>query len=154
MLTDKIIFALTLLLAAVYFYATSQIPSLEIGDPLGPKAFPRMLGIGLLITAGILLMEILQARKAPPPETPAEPVEQPQWLLLAGVVFWIALYFGVFTTLGFVISTTVFLLGMTAYFNRGRWTMNVLTSVLFSAGSYFMFTKLLGVSLAQGLLPF
>jgi hypothetical protein len=32
--------------------------------------------------------------------------------------------------------------------------MNVLTSVLFSAGSYFMFTTLLGVSLAQGVLPF
>ena len=74
MLTDKIIFAVTLVLAAVYFYATSQIPSLEIGDPLGPKAFPRMLGIGLLITAAVVLMEILRARKATPAiseETPA-----------------------------------------------------------------------------------
>ena len=40
-------------------------------------------------------------------------------------------------------------LGMTAWFNRGRWKMNVLTSVLFSVGSYFMFTKLLGVTLAR-----
>ena len=70
MLTDKVIFVATLILAAVYFYATSQIPSLEIGDPLGPKAFPRLLGIGLLITAGILLMEILRARKAPPEADP------------------------------------------------------------------------------------
>ncbi len=154
MLTDKIIFAVMLLLAAVYFYATAQIPSLEIGDPLGPKAFPRLLGIGLLIAAGVLLMEILRARKAPPPETPAEPVAPPQWQLLSGVVVWTALYLGVFTTLGFILSTTAFLLGMTAYFNRGRWTMNVLTSVLFSACSYFMFTKLLGVTLAQGVLPF
>ena len=67
---------------------------------------------------------------------------------------WIAAYFTVFTTLGFVISTTLFLLGMTAWFNRGRWMMNILTSVLFSAGSYLMFTKLLGVTLAQGVLPF
>ena len=43
---------------------------------------------------------------------------------------------------------------MTAWFNRGRWMMNILTSVLFSAGSYLMFTKLLGVTLAQGVLPF
>ena len=128
LLTDKVIFAVTLVLAALYFYATSQIPSLEIGDPLGPKAFPRLLGIGLLITAGVLLM--------------------------GAVAAWIAAYFAVFTTLGFIISTTLFLLGMTAWFNRGRWTMNILTSVLFSAGSYLMFTKLLGVTLAQGLLPF
>ena len=154
MLTDKIIFAVTLVLAAVYFYATSQIPSLEIGDPLGPKAFPRMLGIGLLITAAVLLMEILRARKATPTESEDTPAEPPHWPLLAAVAVWIAAYFPVFTTLGFVISTTLFLLGMTAWFNRGRWMMNILTSVLFSAGSYLMFTKLLGVTLAQGVLPF
>jgi putative tricarboxylic transport membrane protein len=154
LLTDKVIFAATLVLAAVYFYATSQIPSLEIGDPLGPKAFPRLLGIGLLITAGVLLMEILRARKAPPPATGEAAEEPPHWPLLAGVVAWTAAYFAVFTTLGFIVSTTLYLLGMTAWFNRGRWTMNILTSVLFSAGSYFMFTKLLGVTLAQGVLPF
>ncbi len=154
MLTDKIIFAATLVLAAVYFYATSKIPSLEIGDPLGPKAFPRLLGIGLLLAAGVLLFEILRARKAPPAAT-AEPAEDPpHWPLLAGVVAWTAAYFAVFTTLGFVLSTTIYLIGMTAYFNRGRWLMNILTSVLFSAGSYLMFTKLLGVTLAQGVLPF
>jgi len=31
---------------------------------------------------------------------------------------------------------------------------NVLTSVLFSFISYFMFTSLLGVTLARGMLPF
>jgi putative tricarboxylic transport membrane protein len=154
LLTDKIIFAVTLVLAAVYFYATSQIPSLEIGDPLGPKAFPRMLGIGLLITAAVLLMEILRARKATPAVSEETPAEPPHWPLLAAVAVWITAYFTVFTTLGFVISTTLFLLGMTAWFNRGRWMMNILTSVLFSAGSYLMFTKLLGVTLAQGVLPF
>ena len=155
MLTDKVIFVATLILAAVYFYATSQIPSLEIGDPLGPKAFPRLLGIGLLITAGILLMEILRARKTPPAADPnAVEEEPPHWPLLAGVVAWTGAYFAVFTMLGFMISTSIFLLGMTAWFNRGRWKMNVLTSVLFSVGSYFMFTKLLGVTLAQGMLPF
>ena len=32
MTTDRIIGVLTLLLAAVYLYATAQIPTLEIGD--------------------------------------------------------------------------------------------------------------------------
>jgi putative tricarboxylic transport membrane protein len=108
----------------------------------------------LLITAGVLLMEILRAGKAKPAASEETPAEPPHWPLLAAVAGWIATYFAVFTTLGFIISTTLFLLGMTAWFNRGRWTMNILTSVLFSAGSYVMFTKLLGVTLAQGLLPF
>ena len=155
MLTDKIIFAVTLVLAAVYFYATAQIPSLEIGDPLGPKAFPRLLGIGLLIAAGILLLEILRARKTPPvAEAGDEEKVPPHWLLLGGVVVWTAAYFAVFTTLGFMLSTAAYLIGMTAWFNRGRWTTNILTSVLFAVISYLMFTKLLGVNLARGFLPF
>jgi putative tricarboxylic transport membrane protein len=154
-LTDKIIFVATLVLAAVYFYATSQIPSLEIGDPLGPKAFPRLLGIGLLITAGILFFEIVRAGKTPADVDPdAPPAEPTHWPLLIGVVVWTSIYFAVFTTLGFVVSTSLYLLGMTFWFHRGHWKMNALTSVLFSIGSYYMFSRLLGVSLAQGLLPF
>ena len=34
MLADRVIFVCIIVLAAVYFYATAQIPTLEIGDPL------------------------------------------------------------------------------------------------------------------------
>ena len=70
-MADRVIFVCTLILAGVYFYATEQLPSLEIGDPLGPKAFPRLLGIGLVITAIVLLLEILRARKTTPATAPA-----------------------------------------------------------------------------------
>lgn len=155
MLTDKIIFAVVVVLAGVYFYATAQIPSLEIGDPLGPKAFPRLLGIGLLIAAFLLLGEILRAGKQRQGDgAAAEPAAAPHWGVLAGSAAWTAVYFASFTTLGYMISTALFLVGMMAWFNRGRWRVNIATSVLFSVISYFMFTKLLGVGLAQGFLPF
>ena len=67
MSVDRVIFVCILVLTAVYFYATAQIPTLEIGDPLGPKAFPRLLGIGLLITAGLLFFEMRTAAKRPQP---------------------------------------------------------------------------------------
>lgn len=154
MLTDRIIFALIIVLAAVYFYATAQIPTLEIGDPLGPKAFPRLLGIGLLITAALLFMEIWRARKAPPQQAePTPAADRPHWMLLGAIVIWTGIYMTVFEPLGFVIATSAYLLGLTAYFNRGKWVPNVLTSVLFSVGSYLMF-KYLGVQLPQGVLPF
>ena len=75
MLADRIIFVCIIVLAAGYFYATSEIPSLEIGDPLGPKAFPRLLGIALLLTAGLLFLEMMRARAsrvAPEEEAPKE----------------------------------------------------------------------------------
>jgi len=155
MMADRVIFVCTLVLAAVYFYATAQIPSLEIGDPLGPKAFPRLLGIGLLITAGMLFMEMRRARKTGIPGNERTPSGERRHLaVIAAVAVWTGLYFAVFERLGYAIATAIYLLALMAYFNRGKWMANVLTSVLFSFISYFMFTSLLGVTLARGMLPF
>ncbi len=152
-MTDRIIFVCTLLLAGVYFWATAQIPSLELGDPLGPKAFPRLLGIGLLVSAAMLLMEILRDRKKPKAaDAPAWRWERHDWVVVILSV-WTALYILAFEPLGYMLSTTIYLLALTWYFNRGRHLMNVLTCVLFSVISYFAFTQLLGVNLARGILP-
>ena len=154
-MADRVIFACTLVLAGVYFYATEKLPSLEIGDPLGPKAFPRLLGVGLVITAIILFFEILRARKTVPAvsNSPA-PTGPGTYHIVAGVTLWTFLYFLIFETLGYIIATSIYLLALMAFFHRGKWISNVLTSVLFCVGSYVMFVKLLGVNLARGILPF
>lgn len=155
-MTDRIIFVCILLLAGVYFYATEKLPSLEIGDPLGPKAFPRLLGIALVFTGVILLMEMIRGRKpAPASDVPSRgPADRGSVLIVGGVSVWTFLYFLVFEPLGYIIATTIFLTALTSYFNKGKWKANVLTSVLFSFGSYVMFVKVLGVNLARGILPF
>ncbi len=152
-MTDRIILVCTVLLAALYFYATAQIPTLEIGDPLGPKAFPRLLGIGLLITAAILFFEIRGQAKEPRVETAQAAAGDYRHLwVIGGVTIWTGLYFAVFEPLGYVIATAVYLLGLTFYFHRGKWMTNVLVSVLFALGTYLVFVKVFGVMLAQGVL--
>jgi putative tricarboxylic transport membrane protein len=153
-MADRVIFVCIVILAAVYFYATAQIPSLEIGDPLGPKAFPRLLGIALVITGGILLMEMWRARGDKAQKDAAAPADWPVLRVLGGVVVWTALYFSVFELLGFVIATSIYLLVLMAYFHPGRWMTNILTSVLFCIGTYVMFNHVLGVNLTKGILPF
>jgi len=154
-MADRVIFVCILVLAGVYFYATEQLPTLEIGDPLGPKAFPRLLGIALVITAGILLLEIMRRRRRPEVRPADEPDTRMRgaYVVVGAVVVWTFLYIFAFETLGYVIATAIYLFVMTSYFNTGKWVANALTSVLFCLGSYWMF-KILGVSLAQGLLPF
>jgi putative tricarboxylic transport membrane protein len=153
-MADRVIFVCIIVLTAVYFYATQQIPSLEIGDPLGPKAFPRLLGIGMLLTAGFLFAEMWRASKIKTPQVAGSPAEdRSHYWIIAGVTVWTAAYFGVFELLGYVIATAVYLVVLTAYFNRGKWVANLLTSVLFSALSYAMFQSL-GVALPKGVLPF
>ena len=158
---DRIIVVCTVVLALLYFYGTSLIPSLQIGDPLGPKAFPYLIGIGLLVSAAWLLLETLQAGKADSAETQEladqadmGPADHRHLLVIAGVVAWIAVYFALFEPVGFLLATPVALLGLMAYFNRNKWLANVSTSVLFPVGTYFLFSKVLGVNLAKGLLPF
>ena len=153
---DHVIFIGILALAGIYAWGTEKLPSLEIGDPLGPKAFPRLLTVCLLITAVILLFEILRARKGTAAPKPAEPGLEKganAFQIVAAVTVWTFLYFLVFEFLGFVIATTIYLLVLTSYFNRGKWIANVGTSVAFCVGSYYMF-QVLGVNLARGILPF
>ena len=161
-MADRAIFVFTLVLAGAYFYATEKLPSLEIGDPLGPKAFPRLLALALVITAVVMLLEIIRKAKgkaAPVPRSDvpgrvAHPKDRGAYGIVAGVVVWTFLYFLIFERLGYVLATIPYLLGLMSYFNKGKWVANVLTAVLFCVGSYLMFTKILGVNLARGILPF
>ena len=149
MMTDRVIFVFTVIIAAVYLYATTLIPSLEIGDPLGPKAFPRLLGITLLIAAGLLLLEIWKERKAAKP-APGEELAAWRYAgIIIGVTVWTGLYYAAFDKLGYIIATVLYLLPLMAWFNRGKWVANVLTTVLFAVGSYIMFVKL-DVNLPRG----
>ena len=154
MVTDRVIFACTIILAVVYLYATTLIPSLEIGDPLGPKAFPRLLGICLLIAAGLLALEMWRDHKAKVPP-PAEGELAP-WRhigVIAAVTVWTGIYYAVFEKLGYVVATSIYLLALMAWFHRGKWVSNVITTLLFAGLSYWMFVKL-DVRLPAGILPF
>lgn len=153
MMTDRVIFVCTLVVAVVYLYATTLIPTLEIGDPLGPKAFPRLLGIALLICAGLLGLEMWKDRKVAPPPVARKPSDLSHLRVLAGVTIWTAGYYLVFEKLGYIIATSVYLLGLMAWFSRGRWITNGVTAVLFAALTYLLFVKL-DVNLPKGLLPF
>ncbi len=153
-MADRIVLACTIILALIYLYATTQIPVLAIGDPLGPKAFPQLLGIAMLIAGGMLALELWRDRekdKASEPQAPR--FEAPIILVLGVVVLWTGLYFYFFEDLGYILATTIFLLPMTMWFHRGKWVVNVVSSVLFAFATYFLFVEL-ETRLPSGLLPF
>ena len=152
---DRIILLFMIALAAVYLYATEQFPTMEISDPLGPKAFPRILGIGLILAAVGLLIEMIRGSKTEPNDTTGSAgQEQGMYWVVAAAVVWTALYFAVFERLGYAVATSIYLFLLMAYFHKGKWTANILTSVLYSFCSYLVFTKLLEVRLPRGILPF
>ena len=166
MKSDKVIVLATVLLAVIYWFATEQIKESLIGDPIGPKAIPRLLIIGLLIAAVLLLLETLAGAKAKvreqtsnqavPGETSAQ--EGPKgirgYFFIAAMVLSTLGYFFVFNWLGYAVATALYLYALMAIFNPGKTRANVLTAIGFSFGSYLAFTRLFGAQMPAGLLPF
>jgi putative tricarboxylic transport membrane protein len=153
-MVDRIILACTILVAAVYLYATTLIPSLEIGDPLGPKAFPRLIGIVLLIAAALLALEMWRDRgKATATVAGAAQFDPKVLKVLAVMVIWIGIYYSMLEGLGYVLATSAFLLPLMAWFNRGKWLANAISAVGFAAMTYWLFVAL-EVRLPRGVLPF
>jgi putative tricarboxylic transport membrane protein len=153
-MADRIVLACTVILTVVYLYASTQIPVLAIGDPLGPKAFPRLLGIAMLIAAGFFALELWRdrAKKQEAPEAQAPRFEGPIVMVLLAVVAWTALYYFVFEWLGYILATAIYLLAMTMWFHRGKSLVNIVSVLLFVFVTYFVFLKL-EVRLPPGVLP-
>jgi len=173
MTADRVIAAGAIALAALYLHATSGIAVLEIGDPLGPRAFPRLLGVALIGAAVLLVLETFRggkesARKAQAaserdahearnPSDDAARARDGGWRRFATaalVVVWTGCYFAAFERAGYILATAIFLLVALAYFHRGRWLVNVLVAALFPLLSYALFVKGLNVGLAKGVLFF
>jgi putative tricarboxylic transport membrane protein len=155
MKSDKLIVLATLVLAALYWFATEQINEPLIGDPIGPKAIPRLLIIGLVIAAALLWLETLASRKTRAPAMDSDnpqPVRRPFFILalLGGTLA----YFFLFSWLGYAIATALYLYALMAIFNPGKTWANALTAIGFSFGSYLAFTRLFGAQIPAGLLPF
>jgi putative tricarboxylic transport membrane protein len=153
-MADRVILVCTIVVAGIYFYATTLIPSLEIGDPLGPKAFPRLIGIALLFGAAMLALEMYRERAQAAAKGADGATFDPAVVkVLAVVAGWFGLYVAVLERLGFVLATFAFLLPLMAWFNRGKWLVNVLSAAAFSAMTYGLFVAL-DVRLPKGVLPF
>lgn len=150
---DRLLGCGVIALSLGYLYATYKLPVKDIGDPIGPQLFPYLIGGAMLVTGIWILVEAF-IKEPEVEDTTSHNYVKPRPLAVAGVVAWAAIYFFFFERLGFAISCTIFLIGMTSFFNRGNHKTNISVSVIFSFSVYFVFTQLLDVKLAPGPLPY
>jgi putative tricarboxylic transport membrane protein len=146
--------------AIIYLYADYQMPVTRMGDALGPRAFPALVGCGLLLAGVLLLFEAFSKTEKKrsvhaDPETgavltPKERIRQS--VTLVAMVGWTALYYTVFEEVGYLLSTVVFLGVLLSYFHRGHHRTNALTAIGFALVVNLVFTHLLNVPLPAGIL--
>jgi putative tricarboxylic transport membrane protein len=145
---DRILAGCIALVAIAYLYGTFQIREIAIGGPVGPRAFPMLLGAALLLAAALLVAETFAKSYA------AAPLDLPGLKSIAGTLLWLGCYAAVFEWLGYLIATTIFLIVLMAVLHPRHWVANIVTAILFAIASYALFDKVLGARLATGLLSF
>lgn len=143
--------------ALAYLSADALLPVMRIGDPLGPRAFPALIGSGLIVSGLLLLLETRRKRcmqrAGEEPEIVSPPVNKKRLLILCAMVAWTALYYGSFEFLGYLLATMLFLLGLLSYFHRGHHVVNIAVAVGFTIIIDLLFSQFLGVPMPTGLLP-
>lgn len=145
--------AVIAIFAVDYIHATAALPIPQLVDPVGPRAFPYLLGGALLVCAAGLLVEGLVLFRDEPAVTRAGfDIADPRYRIAAGVMGWTLAYYLAFGPLGYILSTTLFLAGLIYVFDGRRLWTTLTVSPGFAVASYFLFNNLLDVFLPAGTL--
>lgn len=155
---DAILIVCVVAFASIYLWADTLLPSSSLGDPLGPRVFPAMVGGGLLVSAVLMAFELVAksraGRVAPEPavEDGAQdvPTSRHSAWVLAGVAAWTAIYYVSLEPVGYLLATLVFLGGLLSFFNRRRYWLNAIVAVSFTLIVDALFTYALGTPMAEG----
>jgi putative tricarboxylic transport membrane protein len=151
---NAILLAGTVGLAGAYFYAIfATIHVRAFGDPVGPRMFPILLGCALVLSAAMLAYEMWSRRGSEGGAT-AQPGTRQGVLIVMAVAALTFAYVMAFEPAGYVVATFVYVMALTSYFHKKKHAINLAAALVFSLGTYLLFTKALQVSLPPGVLPF
>lgn len=139
-MSDRILGGACLVLAAFYIFFATQVQIGFMSDPLGPQAFPIIIGV-VLAAAGIYPI----LRPDPEPDWPARG-------RVLEIVFAVAVmiaYANALPVVGFVISTTI-ASGILSWRLGAHPLKAAIAGVVIAVGIFVIFRVILKLSLAIG----
>lgn len=151
--TGKSVAIAAFVIAASYLAVSYHIPTRAAEDPVGPRMYPLLIGLGMLI---ISIMLWLEARKEEPAiRAQVDPALRRRQLIgVLSVSAGTVLYAVTMESIGYLIGTFLLMMGVTSAFHRGKPMTNFLVSLGTTIVLYYGLKRFLGVPLPAGLLPF
>lgn len=122
-------------------------------DPIGPTVFPRIVAVGLIVTA--VLLAIATARGSVPEAEEGEDVDlsqRPDWRTVALLVLTMVFLIATVDLLGWTISSAVFFTACAAVLGSRTFVRDLIVGVVLGLGSFYFFYSVLGVLLPAGIL--
>jgi putative tricarboxylic transport membrane protein len=144
-----------LILGIVYFFATRNLPESAVADPIGPRVFPYIIAVSLILVGLVLTLKrekLTEKNRAVIVTwaTDKEMVLSIAYTCAAGLAFGLIL-----EPLGYLISAMLFMTAMMFItYGRSRIFLNIAVGLAFALSTYGLFFELLEVSLPRGILAF
>jgi putative tricarboxylic transport membrane protein len=135
-----------LLLSGAIVAQILRSPSTQDSPGPGPFFLPT---ICALVIAGLSLTLLIKSVREPDPAS-VSPQGRRMWNRLVWIVGWCFLYGITIKTAGYLLSTGIVTFALLAYFNRGRWVLNIIFSLITPISIYILFDTLLKVPLPKG----
>ncbi len=143
-MNDRVLGGIGILVAAFFIWQATLIELSFISDPVGPRTFPIIIGIGLGLASLAMLIK--------PDAAPAWPAASRLYEIALATAVMVA-YALLLPELGFLITTALAATYLTWRLGTAPlWA--IVTGVLTSAGIFIVFRVILGLSLARGPLGF
>lgn len=141
---------LIFIVAAVYLYLSFQLSNYEYA-PIDADVIPKGLGILLLVLSVFLFFSRVVETDA---EKAKRNIPKKELGVIAAVFAMIFLYILLFETIGFIITTSLFIFFCSWFLGYRAWKTNIMVSLLFPIVMYAIFVYALGIVLPRGILPF
>jgi len=140
MASDRIFGLVMLFVALAYIASATQIQTSFLSDPVGPKAFPMLIGAVAALSSLVLIFK--------PDPDPNWPALRTFGAILVAVIV-LVIYAYMLKPLGFIVPT-IFAAGILSYQISPRAVPAALTGLGLSIGLFVLFKYALGL----GLVPF
>lgn len=140
-----------LVLALAYGAGALSIPEAMFGDPWAPRIYPLIISGAMSILSLVLIIAELKHQRSGKKAEPVRLRLGPDGKIIAIIVVLSLCYALLFDLLGFVIATFLFLEATMLYISKAKKMLwPTVIALLFAVGVYFVFGRMLGVTLPPG----
>ncbi len=152
--TQRIVSIFFLIFSAAYLVGSLSLPLGTARKP-GPGILPVAIGVFLSFTSLLYFVKVFLLEKISSKDDKEKEIHSSRnFLRLMGLLFFLCFYGLFFKILGYMLSTTIFMMGVMPLLEVRKWTQILLVSILTAGFSYYFFTAVLQVNLPQGIIPF